>query len=128
MHAAGIKSFAQINRIQKVAFQFWLAGLLCNIAAGTYTLTTLHMNASKSSTTEKTAEEKKRDAKSTPLLFVADSRETYAIKYQLTQDVFDALIPAGSLGYLSFMDEGLIGLAGVVSSLMGGYTQWIKTK
>lgn len=55
-------------------------------------------------------------------------REAHAIKYQLTQDVFDALIPAGSLGYLPFMDEGLIGLAGVVSSLMGGYTQWIKTK
>jgi hypothetical protein len=46
----------------------------------------------------------------------------------LTQDVFDALIPAGSLGYLPFMDEGLIGLAGVVSSVMGGYTQWRKTK
>jgi peroxin-11B len=57
-----------------------------------------------------------------------DSRETDAIKFQLTQDVFDALIPGGSLGYLPFMDEGLIGLAGVVSSLMGGYTQWLKTK
>lgn len=52
----------------------------------------------------------------------------YAVKFQLIQDVFDALIPAGTLGYLPFMDEGLIGIAGVVSSLMGGYTQWIKTK
>jgi Peroxisomal biogenesis factor 11 (PEX11) len=42
--------------------------------------------------------------------------------------VFDALIPAGSLGYLSLMDEGLIGIAGVISSLMGGYSQWIKMK
>jgi hypothetical protein len=57
-----------------------------------------------------------------------DGREMYATRYQLTQDVFDALIPAGTLGYLPFMDEGLIGLAGVVSSLLGGYTQWIKTK
>ena len=64
-----------------------------------------------------------------PLLCVVlIPRELYAIKYQLTQDVFDALIPAGSLGYLPFMDEGLIGLAGVVSSLMGGYTQWSKIK
>jgi len=55
-------------------------------------------------------------------------RETHAVKFQLTQDVFDALIPAGSLGYLPFMDDGLIGLAGVVSSLMGGYTQWLKTQ
>jgi hypothetical protein len=55
-------------------------------------------------------------------------RDTHAVKFQLTQDVFDALIPAGSLGYLPFMDEGLIGLAGVVSSVMGGYTQWRKTK
>jgi hypothetical protein len=73
LHASGIKSFAQINRIQKVAFQFWLAGLLCNIAAGTYTLTTVHMNATKSSSsTEKTAEEKKRDAKSVSLYDTAD--------------------------------------------------------
>lgn len=57
-----------------------------------------------------------------------DVRETYAVKFQLTQDVFDALIPAGSLGYLPFMDDGLIGLAGVVSSLMGAYTQWLKTQ
>jgi peroxin-11B len=59
---------------------------------------------------------------------VIDVRETYAVKFQLTQDVFDALIPAGSLGYLPFMDDGLIGLAGVVSSLMGAYTQWLKTQ
>ena len=56
------------------------------------------------------------------------TREIGDVKFQLTQDVFDALIPAGSLGYLPFMDEGLIGLAGVVSSLMGGYAQWHKIK
>src|SRR5436853_4538535 len=63
-----------------------------------------------------------------PVTDGVNNRELNATKYQLTQDVFDALIPAGTLGYLPFMDEGLIGLAGVVSSLLGGYTQWIKTK
>jgi peroxin-11B len=100
---------------------------LCNIAAGSYTLTTVYSNA-KASTSEKTAEEKKKEARYLVLNRGVDVRETYAVKYQLAQDVFDALIPAGSLGYLAFMDEGLIGLAGVVSSLLGGYTQWIKTK
>ena len=57
-----------------------------------------------------------------------DDRDVYGVKYQLTQDVFDALIPAGTLGYLPFIDEGLIGLAGVASSLLGGYAQWNKTK
>jgi peroxin-11B len=99
--------------------------LLCNIAAGTYTLSTVYSNAKSSS--EKTAEEKKKDARYA-IEYGSNPRETHAIKYQLTQDVFDALIPAGALGYLSFMDEGLIGIAGVISSLMGGYTQWIKTK
>ena len=55
-------------------------------------------------------------------------REIYATKYQLAQDVLDALIPAGSLGYLPFMDEGMIGIAGVITSVLGGYAQWIKTK
>jgi peroxin-11B len=60
VHAAGIKSFSHISRIQKLASQLWLVGLLCNIAAGTYTLKILDSNA-KSSTIEKTAEEKKRN-------------------------------------------------------------------
>jgi hypothetical protein len=98
--------------------------LFCNILAGAYTLKTIHSNVKPS---EK-EEEKKLARYVTPISVGIDVRETYAVKYQLTQDVFDALIPAGSLGYLSFMDEGLIGIAGVVSSLMGGYTQWIKTK
>jgi len=112
LHAAGIKTFSQVQKLQKIAFQFWLAGLLCNIASAGYTLQTVYANK-----TEKSADEKKKQ-----------SKELYAVKFQLVQDVFDALIPAGTLGYLPFMDEGLIGIAGVVSSLMGGYTQWIKTK
>jgi hypothetical protein len=58
LHGAGIKSFSQIQRIQKVAFQFWLAGLICNIVAGGYTLNTVHSNKS---VTEKSVEEKKRE-------------------------------------------------------------------
>jgi hypothetical protein len=99
---------------------------LCNIIAGTYTLSTVYSSGKPIS--EKTAEETKKEARYFHFVFGLTFRDTYAIKFQLTQDVFDALIPAGSLGYLPFMDEGLIGLAGVVSSLMGGYTQWRKTK
>ena len=66
IHAAGIKSFAHIQRIQKIAFQFWLAGLLCNIAAGSYTLTTVYTNAKSSG--EKSPEEKKKESKYTVLL------------------------------------------------------------
>jgi hypothetical protein len=59
LHAAGIKSFSQIKRIQRVAFQFWLAGLVCNIVAGSYTLSTI----SNKKSGEKTAEDYKREAR-----------------------------------------------------------------
>jgi len=58
LHAAGIKSFSQVQKIQKIAFQFWLAGLLCNIVAGGYTLQTVLSNKS-----EKSDEEKKKQQK-----------------------------------------------------------------
>lgn len=53
-------------------------------------------------------------------------REKDATCYQLTQDLVDMLIPLGGLKWLE-LDEGVIGIAGMVTSAMAMKTQWKKT-
>lgn len=45
---------------------------------------------------------------------------------QLLSDLCDLTIPSSTLGWVS-LDDGLVGLAGTLSSLIGVYTQWKKT-
>ena len=53
-------------------------------------------------------------------------RERTAAQMQLTSDVCDLVIPVASLGFINF-DEGIVGLAGTTSSLIGLLAQWRKT-
>lgn len=53
-------------------------------------------------------------------------REANAVKIQLVSDLCDITIPSAALGWAKF-DDGFVGLAGTVSSLLGVYTQWKKT-
>jgi peroxin-11B len=53
-------------------------------------------------------------------------RERAAINIQFISDLCDLIIPTTALGFTSF-DEGLVGLAGTTSSLIGVYSQWKKT-
>lgn len=53
-------------------------------------------------------------------------REANAAKLQLISDLCDITIPSAALGWAKF-DDGFVGLAGTVSSLLGVYTQWKKT-
>lgn len=54
------------------------------------------------------------------------SREQYAARVQLFSDLCDLSIPTSALGYVK-LDDGLVGLLGTVSSLLGVYSQWAKT-
>ncbi|GAA5805880.1 peroxisomal biogenesis factor 11 [Helicostylum pulchrum] len=54
------------------------------------------------------------------------TKEKDATCYQLTQDLVDMLIPLGGLKWLE-LDEGVIGIAGMVTSAMAMKTQWKKT-
>jgi hypothetical protein len=52
--------------------------------------------------------------------------ERAASRLQLLSDACDLTIPLTALG-LAQLDDGLVGLAGTVSSIIGIYTQWKKT-
>lgn len=53
-------------------------------------------------------------------------RERTATTIQLVSDLCDVAIPSSALGYVN-LDDGLVGLVGTVSSLIGVWTLWKKT-
>jgi hypothetical protein len=54
------------------------------------------------------------------------SRERAASQLQLLSDVCDLTVPVSGLGWVA-LDDGVVGLAGTLSSILGIYTQWKKT-
>ncbi|KAG6002320.1 hypothetical protein E4U43_001141, partial [Claviceps pusilla] len=52
--------------------------------------------------------------------------ERAASRLQLISDLCDLTVPASALGWVG-LDDGFVGLAGTLSSLIGVYNQWKKT-
>lgn len=55
-----------------------------------------------------------------------DNSERSASRLQLVSDFCDLTVPSSALGWAN-LDDGIVGLAGTVSSLIGLYTVWQKT-
>lgn len=53
-------------------------------------------------------------------------RERSTSQLQLLSDLCDLTVPYSALGWIA-LDDGIVGLAGTVSSLIGMSTQWKKT-
>ncbi|KAK3691771.1 Peroxisomal membrane protein PMP27 [Vermiconidia calcicola] len=113
----GIRKFEGAARLQREAYRAWVAGLLCNVAAGVYTLWKVQAEAKKqgeSQDAEKAVEQKKLQ------------KERAATQLQLISDLCDLTVPSSMLGIVDF-DDGIVGLAGTTSSLIGLTAQWAKT-
>ena len=59
-------------------------------------------------------------------MLIALDRERNATNVQLVSDLCDLAVPSAALGYAN-LDDGIVGLAGTVSSLIGVWSQWKKT-
>lgn len=121
LHLAGIRKFASADRAkqwQQAAFRCWLTGVTFNTVAGAYQLYQIAQRAKTLDVKEgEGVVEKKRL-----------ERERSAVKLQLLSDVCDFTIPASGLGYApDVLDEGVVGLAGTLSSLIGVWSVWLKT-
>ncbi|OQE26343.1 hypothetical protein PENSTE_c005G10250 [Penicillium steckii] len=114
--AIGYRKLESVKKLQEYAYRSWGAGLLCSAIAGIYTLYTLHEK-------EKTIDRKEGEG-------VVEAKkiekERAAARIQLISDLFDLTIPATAVGVANF-DDGIVGLAGTVSSLIGTWSQWRKT-
>ncbi|KAL7622312.1 Peroxisomal membrane protein PMP27 [Parahypoxylon ruwenzoriense] len=112
----GVRKWEGAKRAQKEAFRFWAVGLLCSIIAQTYSLYRLREREAKVDMKEgEGVVESKRIA-----------LERTASQLQLVSDFCDLTVPTSALGWVGF-DDGFVGLAGTVSSLIGLYSQWKKT-
>lgn len=125
---------ASAKRLQQEAYRAWFAGLTCSAIAGLYTLWQLRLREQNIDKKEgEGVVESKKIMKSVPNhypsgLIDADSvnRERTTTNLQLISDLCDLTIPGTALGYAN-LDDGIVGLAGTVSSLIGVWSTWKKT-
>jgi peroxin-11B len=59
-------------------------------------------------------------------LIIVTCRDKSVAQLQLISDLCDLTVPTSGLGLLN-LDDGIVGLAGTVSSLIGLYGVWQKT-
>ncbi|KAL7895284.1 peroxisomal biogenesis factor 11 [Trichoderma sp. SZMC 28014] len=114
--AAGIRKWSAAKTLTQHAFRFWAMGLVFSVAAQLYTLHRLK---------EREAKIDRKDGEG-----VVESKqilkERFASRLQLVSDVCDLTVPFAALNWVGF-DDGFVGLAGTVSSVIGVYSQWKKT-
>jgi len=116
LDAAGIRKSANTKKFQQEAYRCWMIGLLFSAVSGAYSLYNLRAQQSK-------VDKKEGEG------VVASKRiekERGAINLQLVSDLCDLTVPTSALGFTNF-DDGFVGLAGTVSSLIGVHSQWKKT-
>lgn len=119
MDATAIHKFSTSQRLLREGYRAWFTGISFSIASSLYQLyrlreRSLKLSANKGAEAEPVVEAKKIE------------RETNQVRLQLISDLCDLTIPASTLGWAK-LDDGIVGLAGTVSSLLGVYTQWKKT-
>ncbi|RMZ82333.1 hypothetical protein DV738_g1762, partial [Chaetothyriales sp. CBS 135597] len=114
--AIGFRKSEATKQLQARAFRFWFAGLLASALAGVYA--TYRLQTKAKALNEKDAEGKVEGVKI--------ARQAQAVRIQLLSDLCDLTVPASALGYAD-IDDGLVGLLGVLSSLIGVWGTWQKT-
>ncbi|KAJ5129577.1 Peroxisomal biogenesis factor 11 [Penicillium bovifimosum] len=114
--AIGAKKLASVKRLQDTAYRSWGAGLIFSAVAGVYTLVRLHER------------EKAIDRKEGEGVVEAKKieKERAVARIQLISDVCDLAAPLSATGILN-LDDGIVGIAGTISSLIGVRSQWLKT-
>ncbi|KAI9882791.1 MAG: hypothetical protein M1823_005454 [Watsoniomyces obsoletus] len=116
LDAAGIRPFESAKRLQREAQKAWLVGLIFSAVAGTYSLWQLQ---------EKEQRIDRKEGEGV-LEIKRLERERTATQIQLVSDICDLTIPSSALGYVT-LDDGIVGLAGTVSSFIGMWGVWKKT-
>lgn len=105
--------------VSRRASQFWLLGILFSLVSGAYKSHVLRSRQSAASRPRATAEKEAERKVEVQQI----KKEQSAVRFQMIQDALDAMNPATAADITNF-DDGAIGLAGTVTSLMGAYTQW----
>ena len=109
------------QKISKNAARFWLMGLTASLVSGVYKSYNLLQRTRIAQHPRPTAEkEAERRVELSQI-----SADTKAVRLQMLQDCCDWVNPATSVGFLG-LNDGVIGITGTISSLLGARSQWIK--
>ncbi|KAM0788773.1 hypothetical protein ACM66B_002863 [Microbotryomycetes sp. NB124-2] len=121
-HTAKVRPFTTptITKINQRAARFWFTGIAFSIVSSVYRLVDLNRREQQARRVRSSEKEVERKAELKAVL-----AQRSAVRTQLLQDSLDILIPSGTLGYHK-LDDGIIGLVGVVTSIMGLRTQISK--
>ncbi|KAF2097715.1 peroxisomal biogenesis factor 11 [Rhizodiscina lignyota] len=117
LDSAGIRPSPNAKRIQREAYKAWLAALTFSAVAGVYKL---YGQQQRARTLNKQEAEGAVEVKKL-------ERERGETTRQLISDLCDITVPTFALGYSNVLDDGLVGLAGTLSSILGLVQQWQKT-
>jgi len=104
------------------ASRLWLLGILSSIINGMLKANRL-ANESKEFRSTKWGDKSLGDNAERTAQFHSIEAERVVARYQFVQDLLDVWIPASVLGYVD-LNDGVIGVCGTLSSLMGLRTQW----
>ncbi|GAA5835506.1 hypothetical protein JCM5353_002379 [Sporobolomyces roseus] len=115
-HSTKVRPMAlpQFAKIQRRAAKLWFTGILFSLISSSYKFVGLRKRAEEVRRPRGDAE-KELERKMTVKQI---NSQMQAVKTQLLQDSLDILLPAGTLGYHN-LDDGILGLVGFVTSLMG---------
>ncbi|KAG8832447.1 Peroxisomal membrane protein PMP27 [Serendipita sp. 399] len=102
------------EKVLKISLRFWLVGIMVGQAGRL---------ANEAKRLKTPGEKSVGDRVENDTRLKALERERAAVRYQLLLDVLDMWIPATGLGIVNFND-GIIGLLGVVTSIMAFKSQW----
>ncbi|KAG0359573.1 peroxisomal biogenesis factor 11 [Gamsiella multidivaricata] len=123
LDGAGAYRFQNIKRYNELASKFWLSGILFSFVIGLYRTRQIQIRRETAMRGLRHQGENEKSTARTELQGLA--REQHGVNKQLLQDGLDALIPSSSLNYVD-LDDGVVGLIGTVTSIMGAQTQWAK--
>jgi len=133
--AMGIKKLSYAKKLQDNAYRCWMAGLIFSAVSGVYSLWRLQEKEKKVDRKEgEGVVEAKKIEKYVPCSFgrvevhanANDCRERSTARTQLVSDVCDLAAPVSALKYMD-LDDGIVGIGGTISSLIGLQSQWRKT-
>lgn len=113
------------EKVAKMSNRFWLSGILFSIVhgllkAGRLAIEAKELQSPYTRLASDLARETQRDLKQRTL-----EKMRADVRYQIIIDLLDIWIPASSLGLVNIGD-GAVGLAGLITSIMGMRTQWLS--
>jgi len=111
------------QRVTKISNQFWLSGILLSITHALLKAGRLAQEAKKLRASQSWGEKDLGDEAQREVKQLALEKMRVDTRYQFIIDILDIWIPASNLG-LTNVNDGVVGLAGFISSVMGMLAQW----